>query len=217
MVRLTPVFAGGATTTQVDVRNPAFSSDGQRVFFDYGEFAGGSWYVAPWSVGADGSAVPELFQTNLSCSINGFASFNPVTGDLLLKHSVCVPGTPSGYYLYPKAGGAPVQLIDGDSFDLSERAVFSHAGESFLFTAKPSPGKESSLYLYVLASQKVQTLVNGENGYDVVNVALSPDNLQFVYCTSNGDSKDLWLLDLSVEPFVHERLTQDGMSCSPVF
>ena len=217
-IRLTPVFKSNGTTSKIDVRNPSFSPDGQTVVYDYGEYAGGSWYVAPFLVASDGSATPALVPTNLNCSINGYGAYNPVTGDLLLKHSVCVPGSPSGLYLYPKDGSAPIQLVDGNSLELtSERPVFTTDGAGILFTAQPSPGKESSLYIYLMKDQKVVRLLEGEAGIWVVNAAVAPDDRHIVVCLRENGNTNLWLWDVGVDPTTFEPLTQDQISCNPVF
>lgn len=216
MTRLTPVFSGGASTTQIDVRNPSFSPDGQRVYFEYGEYTG-SWYVAPWWVPADGSAVPSLVQTDISCTINSNPTFNPVTGDLLLKHTVCLGGVHGGYFLYPKAGGAPVHLVDDQGSDLSTTPpVFTSDGGGFLFTARTSD-QIQSLFLYVMDSQQILTLVAGDANTDIVNASISRDVLHVVYCVKQGGSMDLRMLDASVDPATTVALTQDGVSCDPVF
>ncbi|MCA9597950.1 MAG: hypothetical protein KC776_31780 [Myxococcales bacterium] len=216
MLRLTPVFQGGIDTQKVDVRNPAFTPDGQNVFYEYGEYNGGSWFVAPWWVAANGSAVPSLFQTSLGCSINGNVAFNPATGDLLMEHTVCIPGTKGGYYLYPAAGGAPVQLVDEAGANL-ERPVFSHDGSAFLFTARSASDGIQSAYLYFMAQQQIAPVIDGASGVDIVNGAIAPDDAHIVYCVQQGSSTDLHVLDLTVDPPADKVLTNDGASCDPVF
>jgi Tol biopolymer transport system component len=220
MLRLTPVFTGGPDTTRVDVRNPTFSQDGQRVYYDYGEYSGGSWYVAPWWVPPDGSAKPQLFEIAVErCSINFVAAANPATGDLLVKHTVCIPGTHGGYFLYPRAGGAPVQLVDDALINLStERPTFSPDGAGFLFTARDANGIQS-LYAYLFDTQQISLVIEGTPDMDVVTGVFSPDFSHIVYCVKEkgGGSTDLWALDVSVNPPSNQRLTQDGQSCHPVF
>jgi Tol biopolymer transport system component len=216
MLRLTPVFAGGEATTQIDVRNPSFSPDGQSVYYEYGEYTG-SWYVAPWWVAADGSAVPSLVQSEPDCTINSNPTFNPVTGDLLLKHTVCLGGTHGGYFLYPKGGGGPVHLVDDQGIDLSPTPpVFSADGGGFLFVARTSD-QIQSLYLYVFDTQQIVTVVAGAAGVDVVDGALSSDVQHVVYCVKQGGTTDLWMLDVTVDPPSNVPLTSDGASCDPVF
>ncbi|MEZ4221913.1 MAG: hypothetical protein R3B13_13355 [Polyangiaceae bacterium] len=216
MVRLTPVFEGGVDTTKIDVRNPVFTPDGLNVFYEYGEYNGGSWYVAPWWVGSGGNAVPSLFQTQQSCSINNNPAVNPVTGDLLLKHTVCLPSVKGGYYLYPAAGGTPTQLVDETGSDL-RRPVFSFDGSAFLFTARSSTDQIQSLYLYLLSTQQLALVISGSQGVDVVDGSFAPDNAHIVYCVNQAGSTNLRLFDLSVDPPVDTPLTSDGASCSPVF
>jgi Tol biopolymer transport system component len=214
MLRLTPVFTGGPDTTKIDVRNPSFSPDGQNVYYEYGEYTG-SWYVAPWWVAADGSAVPSLLQTEPNCTINSNPTFNPVTGDLLLQHTVCLGGVHGGFFLYAKGGGEPVHLVDDQGLDL-DFPVFTADGSGLLFVARTSD-QIQSLYMYVFDTQQIVTVVAGTADVGVVNAALSSDLQHLVYCLKQGDSTDLWMLDGTVDPPSTVRLTDDGASCDPVF
>ncbi len=219
--RLTPVFEStqpGNTSWRIDVRDPEFSPDGQFIVFDYGEgdFEGG--YVAPWVVAADGNSLPFLLETDFDCSVNNNATFNPVTGDLLLAHVVCLPEEDGGYYLYPEAGGAPDYLINEDGWSLSsEPPSFSSDGSVFLFTATTYEDNIQSLYAYVLGNREVLPIVSGTEDIDIVNASFAPDNEHIVYCVRQGDLYDLRVLDLGADPPTDVALTDDGVSCDPVF
>lgn len=219
--RLTPVFpnnGGGRAGWRIDVRNPAFSADGQIVMYDYGEGDFQSGYVAPWYVSAAGDSLPMLFQTSFSCSINGNGVFNPATGDLLLVHSVCVPGTPSGYHAYPIAGGPPVYLVNEEGVSLSsEPPAIAFDGSAFVFTARSYADDIQSLYAYIFSGQQVVPIVLGADGIDIVNAAFAPDNAHMVYCVREGDTFNLRLIDFGVDPPSDTALTDDGVSCDPVF
>lgn len=219
--RLTPVFPNshaGQSGWRIDVRDPAYSADGTLIVFDYGEgdFNGG--YVAPWVTAADGSTLPSLIDTNLDCSVNGNAAFNPVTGDLLLAHVVCIGGVPGGYYLYPKDGGAPDYLVNEEGVSLStEPPAFSADGSIFVYAARTYSDNVQSLYAYIMSERRVVPLVLGAVGVDIVNASFAPDNVHMVYCVNQGDAYDLRLLDFSVDPPTDTALTNDGVSCDAVF
>lgn len=219
--RLTPVFPNshaGQTGWRIDVRDPAYSADGALIVFDYGEGDFNSGYVAPWVTAADGSTLPSLIDTQLNCTINGNAAFNPVTGDLLLAHVVCASGVPGGYYLYPKGGGAPDYLVNEEGVSLStESPAFSADGSVFVYAARTYSDDVQSLYAYVMSERRVVPLVLGEAGRDIVNASFAPDNVHLVYCVRQGDAYDLRLLDFSVDPPTDTALTNDGVSCDAVF
>jgi Tol biopolymer transport system component len=219
--RLTPVFPNnhpGASSWGIDVRDPAYSPDGQFVVFDYGEGNGQSGYVAPWIVSSAGGSLPSLFQTGLDCSVNGNAAFNPVTGDMLLMHVVCIGGVKGGYYLYPKQGGAPDYLVNEQGASLSsEPPAFSFDGSVFVYSARAYADNIQSLYAYVMSERKVAPLVLGAQGMDIVNAAFSPDNAHMVYCVRQGDVYNLRVIDLSLNPPTDKALTNDGVSCDAVF
>ncbi len=220
-VRLTPVFPNthpGQTGWSIDVRDPAFSADGQNVVFDYGEGDVQGGYVAPWFVPADGSALPSSIDTNLDCSVNGNAAFNPATGDLLLTHVVCLPGVGAGFYSYPAAGGAPEYLVDEKGVSIaSDPPAFSADGSVFVYAARSDSDNIQSLYVYVVSQKQVSPLLLGGNGVDIVNATFAPDNAHMVYCTKAGDAYDLHLIDLGVDPPTDVPLTNDGASCDAVF
>jgi hypothetical protein len=219
--RLTPVYPNthaGESGWQIDIRDPAFHPHGQLVAFDHGEGNGQGGYVAPWTVSADGTSLPSLVQTNLDCSVNGNAVFHPVTGDMLLMHVVCIPGTGGGFYLYPQAGGAPDYLVNEDGVSLSsEPPAFSFDGSVFVYTARAYADNIQSLYAYVMSERKVVPLLLGANGIDIVNAAFAPDNAHMVYCVREGDAYNLRMLDLGADPMTDTALTNDGVSCDAVF
>ncbi|HEY5956880.1 MAG TPA: hypothetical protein VIV60_10020 [Polyangiaceae bacterium] len=219
--RLTPVFPNthaGQTGWRIDVRDPAYSADGSLIVFDYGEgdFNGG--YVAPWVTAADGSTLPSLIDTNLDCSVNGNAAFNPVTGDLLLAHVVCIGATPGGYYLYPRGGGAPDYLVNEKGVSMSsEPPAFSADGSIFVYSARTYSDNIQSLYAYIMSERRVVPLVLGAVDRDIVNATFAPDNIHMVYCVKEGDAYDLHLVDFGVDPPTDTALTNDGVSCDAVF
>ncbi|MBI5532658.1 MAG: hypothetical protein HY898_08095 [Deltaproteobacteria bacterium] len=219
--RLTPVFPNthpGQTGWHIDIRDPAFFPDGKSVIFDFGEGDFQSGYVAPWIVSTDGGSLPSLFKTNLDCSVNGNAAFNPATGDMLLSHVVCIPGTGGGFYLYPKNGGAPDYLVNEDGVSMSsEPPAFSVDGTVFVYTARTYSDSIQSLYAYIMSDRKVVPLILGASGTDIVNASFAPDNAHMVYCVKQGDLYNLRLLDFGVDPPTDKALTNDGVSCDAVF
>jgi len=219
--RLTPVFQNlhsGQTGWRIDVRDPAYSPDGQYILFDYGEGDSQSGYVAPWVVAADGSTLPSLIPTNLDCSVNGNAAFNPITGDLLLEHAVCIGGQKGGFFLYPNAGGAPDFLVNNDGISLSgEPPAFSADGSVFVYTGRTYSDNIQSLYAYSMSARAVVPLVLGSTGTDIVNASFSPDDRYMVYCVRSGNLYDLRAIDFSVDPPTDVELTTDGISCDAVF
>jgi Tol biopolymer transport system component len=219
--RLTPVFPNqhpGQSGWHIDVRDPAFFPDGKSVIFDYGEGDSQGGYVAPWIVSTDGNSLPSPFKTNFDCSVNDNAVFNPATGDMLLAHVVCIPGTPGGFYLYPKQGGTPDYLVNEDGVTLSgEPPAFSVDGSVFVYTARTYSDSIQSLYAYIMSQRKVVPLVLGAAGRDIVNAAFAPDNAHMVYCVREGDVYNLHVADLGVDPPTEKALTNDGVSCDAVF
>jgi Tol biopolymer transport system component len=213
-----PNTHAGQTGWSIDVRDPAFSADGQAVAFDYGEGDSQGGYVAPWLVAADGNSLPKLIATSLSCSVNGNAAFNPATGDLLIEHVVCMSGTGSGFYLYPNAGGAPAYLVNEQGGSISsEPPAFSHDGSLFAYTARANSDGIQSLYAYFMKEGTVAPIVMGASGVDIVNATFAPDNAHLVYCVKQGDAYNLRLVDFGVDPPTDAALTDDGVSCDAVF
>ncbi len=219
--RITPVFPNthaGQLGWHIDVRDPAFSPDGQYVVYDYGEgdYSGG--YVAPWFVAADGSTLPSLISTSLDCSVNNNGVFNPVTGDLLLEHVVCIGGQKGGYFLYPNAGGAPDFLVNDDGISLSsEPPAFSADGSVFVYTGRTYSDNIQSLYAYSMSNRTVVPLIPGSANTDIINASFSPDDRYMVYCVKAGNLYDLRVMDFSADPPTDTELTSDGVSCDPVF
>lgn len=146
----------------------------------------------------DGSTLPALIQTNLDCSVNDNAVFNPATGDMLLEHAACIDGATAGFYLYPIAGGPPDHLVNSNGVSTSsEPAAFSTDGSVFVYTARAYSDNIQSLYAYIMGERRVVTLLPGAVGIDIVNAAFAPDNVHLVYCVQQGDAYDVRLLDLS--------------------
>jgi hypothetical protein len=218
--RLTPTFESsnpGAFGWSIDVRDPAFSSDGSLVAFDYGEGNAQTGYVASWTVPALGGT-PSLFPTNYSCSVNGDVVFHPVTGDLLIKHDVCADSAEQGFYSYPSSGGAPTFLVNSIGYSISsEPPAFTPDGALFLYTARSYADTIQSLFAYRYEDQAVIPILNGTPDIDIVNAAVSPDNLHIVYCVKAGDAFDLRMLDFSSDVVTDVALTADGVSCDPMF
>lgn len=231
--RLTPTFpdtSAGRSDFQIDVDAPAWSADGASVLFDLGTYwwegtmlSGGS---VPWVVAASGDAPPTQWPTPLGCSVLHPAR-NPATGEMLLIHSVCVPGQgTNGLYLYPPGGGtSPAQLVasshgSGGIDVYLEAPSWLADGSGFLFLG----GTEAtdwtpSILLYDLAAGSASTILVPPPGSSMRSVALSPDASMLVYClmsTADG-STDLHLVDLSVSPPTDSAITHDGRSCFPSF
>jgi hypothetical protein len=51
----------------------------------------------------------------------------------------------------------------------------------------------------------------------VRNAAVAPNGDGIVYCLAHDDVYDLHAIDLTVDPPVDAAITDDGISCSPVF
>lgn len=231
--RLTPTFAnnsGGRQSFSIDVSNPEWTADGSHVVYTYGEYwwenvtlKGGS---VPWSVSATGGQAPTLYPVAFGCSVI-YPSRNPATGELLLIHSVCVPGVgASGLYLYPAAGGSnPTALIlssraaDGIDVSLSKPAWFTD-GSGFLFIAAAAvtnwvPG----LFVYDATQHTVALVVAPPAGTVVDDVAVSRDMSKIVYSLRQtaDSSTNLHLIDLSQATVTDVAITTDGKSASPAF
>lgn len=232
--RLTPTFpkdSQGRSNFQYEVGNPEWSADGARVLYDFGEYwwegttlKGGSF---PWIVSAAGGKAPAPFPTSSDCSVI-YPSRNPVTGEFVFIHSVCVPGQGEGdgLYLYPAAGSArPQKLIasahvDGNvSVFLREVSWFAD-GSGFLFIGGVTETDwRPSLLLFEKATNKIAMLAAAPAGSVVYGAALAPDASKVVYCLRRDDTSatDLHLIDLTASSLTDVAITTDGRSCDPSF
>ncbi len=220
--RLTPPFENprpGNNAWRIDVRDPVYTPDGAQVLYNHGEGDGSGGYVAPWYVEAAGGSLPKPLDLakNASCSVNGNLVFSP-NGDMLIEHNVCIGSEPKGYFLYPKAGGAPDHLVntDGVSFS-SETPAYSPDGSVFVYSARLYDDNIQSLYAYVVADRRVVKLIPGAVGVDVMSAAFAPDNAHLVYCLRSDTTENLYVADLAVDPPAITQLTNDGASCDPIF
>ena len=221
-VRLTPPVKSehaGDSRWQIDIRDPRYSPDGTQVAYDHGEGGGGGGYVAPWSISTAGGALPSLIDLPRSehCSTTIGAAFQPSTGDLLVRHSVCQNETDEGYFLYPKAGGDPTYLIDAAGVTYDGKPSFSHDGAAFVYQARLDSTQIQSLFIYSIAQKKVVELVPGASGRDVLAASFAPDDTHLVYCVRENGATNLHVLDLTSDPLGDRVLTTDGKSCDPVF
>jgi hypothetical protein len=156
-------------------------------------------------------------------------SFNPATGDVVLIHSVCVNSSDVGIFSYPKAGGAPTQLVAqayGVGFVRPSLEAVSWIvdGSGFIFPgltdvqANSTTNTVRALFAYSVAKNAFSAIVLPQAGESVAYAAISKDAQTIVYCVRHADStKDLRLVDLTATPATDTPLTTDGKSCSPKF
>jgi hypothetical protein len=232
--RLTPTFpndAQGRQGFQYDVGDPEWTADGSHVIFDFGtywwegtSFMGGSF---PWIVSASGKSAPTSLPTPTDCTVI-YPSRNPLTGELLFLHSVCVPGqgAGAGVYLYPESGGmSPEQLVssahvDGQVDVFLRPARWLADGSGFLFVGGAAQTEwRPSLLAYDLDAQKVSLIVPAPPATAVYGVAISADSSTLVYCLRDDEDgrEDLHLIDLTDASPKDVALTTDGKSCDPSF
>jgi hypothetical protein len=232
--RLTPVFentGSGMKGFNISVEDPMFTADGSGVLYDFGNW----WYEGtsleggslPWLTSANGG-LPTLFPTLTSCTVVN-PSVNPVTGEVLLLHSVCVNSADEGLFLYPREGGVePTQLVargfGAGAVDPSlETASWVGDGSGFVFVGAIDVMRgevtESavSLLAYDLTSGDIAALVIPEPDTYVRAATISADATSIVYCLDHGDGLDLHAIDLTQDPPVDAPITDDGISCSPRF
>ena len=208
----------------LDIRNPIFTPDGSRVYFQrYEEDLGdvSSIYGATWSLASDGSGVPDLFETPLDSACGGQAEpvFDPATGDLVLEHSVCIDTSNEGFYLYGVDGTQKQKLVDTTSLTTWERGGGVHDCKDFLCSAFPQGGAAGAIYLVDPAGAQMAPLVVGSAGTIPTWPTLSPDDSHLVYCLRNTSTNaaDLHVVDLTTTDLADTALTADGASCAPAF
>ncbi|HEX2874523.1 MAG TPA: hypothetical protein VHP33_24890 [Polyangiaceae bacterium] len=233
--RLTPVFdndGGGRKNYSLEVESPVYSLDGTRIIYDFGSW----WYEGttleggsfPWSVTTTGNDLPEPFPTITSCTVIE-PSVNPATGDVLLVHSVCIKSDDEGIFLYPKDGGTePVKLIDrgygaGAVDPALTRASWLADGSGFVFvggievTRGETTATANSLLAYDMETGDISVLVIPDAETHIRSAAIAPNGDGIVYCLAHDDLLDLHAVDFTVDPPVDSAITDDGISCSPVF
>jgi hypothetical protein len=230
--RLTPIFpdtSGGRSSYSLEISDPIWARDGTAVLFDLGEY----WYegttlsggTAPWIVEASGSSPPSSVPTPFGCSII-LTGLNPATGEILLNHSVCVPGQGSrGLYLYPPGGGSsPTLLVESShvsgGIDIYlEQASWLADGSGFLFLG----GTETtdwtpSILAYDMTARSASLLLPPPPGSSMRSVTISPDASMIVYCLADAEGRtDLHAVDLIASPPTDTAITHDGQSCHPSF
>ena len=235
-VRLTPVFentGNGRKLFTIEVQDPAFSADGNQVIYSFGNY----WYEGttlsggslPWQVPAAGGALPSPFPTNQGCSVLN-PSTNPVTGEVLFRHSVCISSADEGLFLYPAGGGTKPKKLVGQTYGAGgvdpslETASWVADGSGFVFVGTTEVSRNGtteavrSLFLYDMAKGGVSPLVVPPPNNYVWNAAIAPDASSIVYCLKQGDDRyDLHLIDLTATKATDVAITNDGKSCSPRF
>ena len=234
--RLTPVFentGGGRTNFTIEVSAPAFTQDGKDIIYEFGNY----WYEGttlkgasfPWKVSSTGATLPEPFDSSTSCSVLEPA-VNPVTGDVLFVHSVCINRADEGIFLYPKGGGtAPTQLLQaGYGVGYVQPSLTPPSwvsdGSGFAFVGNTDVDRNgsqvtvSAVFVFDTSSGDVTPLVVAEPNEYIRAAAIAPDASGIVYCVSHGSNAlDLHLLDLTTEPATDSPMTTDGKSCNPTF
>lgn len=232
-VRLTPTFPNDSQGRQgfsYEVDNPEWTADGSRVLYNFGTYwwdgstlEGGSF---PWIVDASGESLPTSFTTSAPCTVIHPAR-NPITGEFLFIHSVCVPGegAGSGLYLYSAdASTAPQQLVastheEGGVDVFLSKAAWLPDGSGFLFLGGSAETDWSvAVFIYDMDVGSVVPLVLPPADGGIDGVTVSPDASKIVYCVRNGDGAlDLRLIDLGLASPTDVALTSDGKSCEPSF
>ncbi|MBS2015889.1 MAG: PD40 domain-containing protein [Deltaproteobacteria bacterium] len=220
--RLTPVFKNtnlGTPGFRIDVRSPVFSKDGATVYYQYGEMViGKSGASRTWAVPTDGSKLPDLLDTPASCSAASPPSINPATGDVVLAQDFCQDKADAGLVIFKADGQKPEMLVQGEGFGTST-VRWAADGSLFLYTFQT--GGLASLNAYVLEKKQSVPLVQPPSGASIDGATLSPDGNFIVYCLRQGafvdGTRNLHLMDLSKEPVTDTVITNDGVSCDPIF
>jgi hypothetical protein len=232
--RLTPVFENtgeGRSGFNISVQDPIFTADGGAVIYDFGNW----WYEgtklqggsSPWIVSTSGD-VPALLPTGVSCSVIN-PSVNPVTGDVLVVHSVCVNDADEGIFLYSSTDDSePLKLVarsfGPEGVDPAlEKASWLGDGSGFVFvgTLEVTRGDvtdtANSLLSFDMTSGEAKVLLIPEADTGIRNAAISADGTGIVYCLYHDGVYDLHAIDLSLKTPEDAAITNDGKSCSPVF
>lgn len=219
--RLTPVFKNsniGTPGFRIDVRNPAFSADGAKVYYAYGEQTIGSSAggTRTWSVAADGSALPELLDTPAACSVASAVSVDPATGKVLITQAVCAQASDNAFVFFT-ANGQPAETVlpFGSLSPSLNQPRWAPDGSVFLFGA--SEGSAAGLYAYLTDKKAASKIIDAGPNRTIESGSVAPDGSAIVYCLRDGDAKDLHVLDLTKTPPVDSALTNDGASCNPSF
>ena len=234
MQRLTPVFdndGAGRKNYSISVQGPVFTNDGQGIIYEFGNW----WYEGtsleggsfPWFVSTDGT-LPEPFPTILSCTVVD-PSVNPVTGEVLLVHSVCVNSADEGIFLYPSTGGTkPIQLVArgygaGAVDPALQKASWLADGSGFIFVGNIDVQRgadtdvTASILLFDMETGQASVLFSPDADTDVRSAAIAPNADGIVYCLAHDNVLDLHAIDLTVDPPEDSVVTDDGISCSPGF
>lgn len=231
--RLTPTFPNdsqGRTGFQYSVDYPEWTADGSQVLYNFGTYwwegtslEGGSF---PWIVDADGGSLPTTFTISAPCTVI-HPSRNPITGDFVFIHSVCVPGQGDGdgFYLYPADGSTePQQLIAstravGGVDVYLAKAAWLPDGSGFLFMGGTADTDwDVGLLIYDMQEGTIAPLVPPPADATITSVTMSADASKIVYCSRDDDgNEDLHLIDLSLESATDVAITTDGKSCDPLF
>ena len=164
----------------------------------------------------------------MSASTHNAIAVNPATGDVLFVHSVCTSTADEGLFLYPKKGGKPVKLLQagygaGKVDPALEKASWLADGSGFVFvgtievTRGDATDTANSLLSYDMTSGDVSVLVIPDENTHIRNAAIAPNGDGIVYCLAHDDLLDLHAIDLTADPPVDSAITDDGISCSPVF
>jgi hypothetical protein len=231
--RLTPTFPNdsqGREGFQYSVDYPEWTADGSQVVYNFGTYwwegtdlEGGTF---PWIVDANGASLPTNFTTSAPCTVIHPAR-NPVSGDFLFIHSVCVPGQGEGdgLYLYPADGSSsPQKLVasthaEGGVDVMLRKAAWFPDASGFLFMGGTAETDwRASLLIYDVQDGAIYSLVSPPANASVYGATMNADASQVVYCVRDDDgNEDLRLIDLSAASPTDIAITTDGKSCDPSF
>jgi len=225
--RLTPTFPNTGKELlnfSIAVGYPEWTADGSQVVFEFGNY----WWegttikggALPMIISAAGGATPSNFVTSIDCALVRYPSRNPVTGEFLFLHGVCLSGQREGIFLYSKDGaGSPTKLVAGDVYTIMTKEVWFSDGSGFLFSgAVRQTDSKQSLFAYEMATGNISSVVEVPKESWVESMAITPDQSKIVYCLSHdNNADDLHLVDLTVTPPTDTAITNDGKSCNPSF
>lgn len=231
--RLTPTFPNesqGRTGFQYSVDYPEWTAEGSQVLYNFGTYwwegttlEGGTF---PWIVAADGSSLPTTFTISAPCTVI-HPSRNPITGDFLFIHSVCVPGQGDGdgVYLYPASGSDDAQQlvsstrVEGGVDVFLGKPAWLPDGSGFLFMGGTADTDWNvGLLIYDMQEGTIAPLLPPPTDAAITSVTMSGDASKIVYCSRDSDgNEDLHVIDLSLEAPTDTAITNDGKSCDPSF